>query len=405
MLPELPLAALSQAALQQSEPAATALADESEANPIGVGKALPAASSVGDVGGSRFSSVQVLRAFAACLAVSWHFRDVLMAHPELTLHLPRMLQLGYAGVDLFFVLSGFIICHVAFRGPFRLGSFARRRFIRIYPFYFFFTSLVVVAWLLDRNLTLGHGQPTAQSLWMSYAIFPQQDRPLLFVGWSLEHEIIFYFLVAVVGLTGRFRLIEPVLALLFVFGVLFREIFPNRWDYHLLSEYHFEFLVGTAIYFRQKALTRLGVIGPLIAGVALLLLTAQVTTGTQAMVPRVLGYGLAGGFLLISGLNGERLGSLLYRQATLNYANRGLVRLGDASYTLYLAHPFVLSGMSKIALALSLHGIALISWLCVALLAPIAFALLFYRWIEEPFLAFAHKRMATRRKTDISAVA
>jgi exopolysaccharide production protein ExoZ len=327
----------------------------------------------------------------------------LKSYPELTFHLPRMLQVGYAGVDLFFVLSGFIMCHVAFRGTFRMGSFAQRRFFRIYPFYFFFTSLLVAAWLLNRNFTFGNEQPTLRSLLMSYAIFPQQDPPFLFVGWSLEHEIIFYFLVAAVGLTGRSRLIEPLLALLFVFGILFREAFPNRWDFHLLSVYHFEFLVGTAIYFRQNALTRLGVIGPLSAGVALLLLTAHVTTETQLMLLRVLGYGVAGGLLLIGSLNAEHLGSLLRRQTALNYASRGLVRLGDASYTLYLAHPFVLSGMSKIALALPLHGTALISWLCLAALTTIAFALLFYRWVEAPFLALAHraqKRMATRRETD-----
>src|SRR5882672_2537160 len=91
--------------------------------------------------GSRLTSIQVLRACAAFLAVTWHFRDILKNFPEIQFQLPYMLRMGYAGVDLFFSIGGFIICHVAYRGEFRASEFGLKRFFRIGPFYFPFPSI------------------------------------------------------------------------------------------------------------------------------------------------------------------------------------------------------------------------------------------------------------------------
>lgn len=59
---------------------------------------------------SKLNSIQILRAIAACLVVFWHLKLMRLAFPDITLaHPPQFLQFGYAGVELFFILSGYIV--------------------------------------------------------------------------------------------------------------------------------------------------------------------------------------------------------------------------------------------------------------------------------------------------------
>src|SRR5689334_15104148 len=124
----------------------------------------------------KLRSIQVLRAVAACAVVALH------AYPEAHAP-PGNAGYGAAGVDLFFVISGFIMAHVAQeRSP---GQFLRDRLWRIYPLWW----IAVLPWLfmVPRGPTF---IVSSLSLWPIYA--GGYYVPVLKVGWTLSFELMFY---------------------------------------------------------------------------------------------------------------------------------------------------------------------------------------------------------------------
>jgi exopolysaccharide production protein ExoZ len=359
---------------------------------------------------SKLIGVQLLRAYAASLVVLWHVGGIAKNFPDVDTAPPPFLQFGYAGVDLFFVISGFIICTVGLKGPFDWQSFAWKRFFRIYPFYAFFSMLVLAALFINPHWTLTSVQPTTLSIVKSFLIFPQEQRPLLFVGWSLEHEIQFYIAAAFMFWLGYPRFLPVILLCQFVLGVAVSVVFNARyWDLHLLSLYHLEFALGTLVYFWQDRL-RGPSWPPLLAGVFLFGVTAWVveSVATQQFlvshVPaalalpdliRVCGYGLGSACLLVAALNGN----FSPRSVMLSNILAIGVLLGDASYTLYLSHAFILSIVAKIGLALGAHGFAVYAVLLSAVMLACMAAISFYICVERPALHIfqRHDRASIKR--------
>lgn len=156
--------------------------------------------------GENFASIQVARAIAAVIVVFQHLEWALPASSPVVRRTPEWLSFGYAGVDIFFVISGFIISLVIDQSAPSPRRFISRRITRILPMYWLFTiAWVALAWVGT------HEAPTASKLIASVFIFPQRDLPVLGVGWSLEHEFIFYGLIAVLLWIGRLSLLVPIL--------------------------------------------------------------------------------------------------------------------------------------------------------------------------------------------------
>lgn len=144
----------------------------------------------------RIRCIQEFRAVAALLVVACHATGASFKVTHLDAsHLLRLLiDFGNTGVDLFFLISGFVIYQVARRnmGSMRgAGVFLYRRLTRIYPIYWFYTLLVYAIYVLAPqwvNTASGHNM----SLWKSLALWPQQVEPLLLQGWTLTYEMLFY---------------------------------------------------------------------------------------------------------------------------------------------------------------------------------------------------------------------
>lgn len=136
-------------------------------------------------------SVQALRAVAALSVLAFHIGQ----------WMPSPKAIGSAGVDLFFVISGFVLWLAVSRKDQGPAAFLRDRAVRILPLYWLATAAVVALVLIDpANL------PTIQLTWphlaASFALIPHNDPagdpfPILPVGWSLTYEAVFYVLVAV----------------------------------------------------------------------------------------------------------------------------------------------------------------------------------------------------------------
>jgi peptidoglycan/LPS O-acetylase OafA/YrhL len=340
-------------------------------------------------------SVQLLRAVAALGVAIWHLSWVARAFPGYAPAPPAWLACGYAGVDLFFVISGFIISYVA-AGGIRAGPFAARRFLRIVPFYAFFTALALVAVVLNAAWD-GNGNLEPGYVLRSLLVIPMREAPYLGVGWSLEHELVFYCLAGGLLAVGALARLPALLGVIFCVGVALHGFGPDRgirvWDFHLFSLYHFEFLVGVLVYRWRERLAQLGWAAPLLVGVLAFGATSQWLGAGDPPIRalgwtgllRVLGYGSASGLLLVGALNSEPA-LRRYPRAVAPW-----VWVGEASFVLYLSHFFVYSILAKLLTRLApSEGLAVIA-LPVALLASVGFSLVFHLGVERPFLAWVRR--------------
>jgi peptidoglycan/LPS O-acetylase OafA/YrhL len=141
----------------------------------------------------RLDWVEVARGFAAVAVVLYHVARHVEKSRDVNFWL-TFFQFGHAGVDLFFVISGFVILHAHYKDlgqPERFAHYLNRRLTRIYPPYWVALALTVAMGALG-----GSGLPDIWELVLSATLLPLNQEPLLGVAWTLLHEIVFYALFA-----------------------------------------------------------------------------------------------------------------------------------------------------------------------------------------------------------------
>ena len=320
-------------------------------------------------------SIQYLRAVAAVGVVVWH------AQGQVGLPETQVLQ---AGIEIFFVISGYVMWLILSERPVSPGVFLQKRLARVVPLYWLLTSLMVVLLLVAPQLLqstrfdLAH--VVASYLFVAWPnpVEAAGLKPVMIPGWTLNYEMAFYVLLTL-SLMLKARLRGG-----FVIGVLL-------------------------------ALTALSVLPlPPVAGFYASPFMAEIALGVGlAMVfPRlperwlrhgglifILGCGLllAGGSVIDAEAHGRLV--LLALPATLIVA--GLVAVeqagrlpslpvlkavGDASYPLYMIHPVLLSAMAQ---ALTWTGLALPPWLYVVAAVVITSIVGWFAhlWLERPLIA------------------
>jgi exopolysaccharide production protein ExoZ len=199
------------------------------------------------------ANIQVLRAIAALLVVFCHAVDTeVHARGIPVLWAAWIDDFGAIGVDLFFVISGFIIAHTAFgEHQYRAMDFLRRRIRRIVPLYF----LLSLPWIL-RGLTLGPLEP--DRVIATLLFWPASDAtaaslPYLTVGWTLCFEMLFYLMAALV-LAGP-RHLPSMLILLHALCWLCAIATGLSAFFFLGNPIIYEFLLGVGIALATSRLT------------------------------------------------------------------------------------------------------------------------------------------------------
>ncbi len=155
------------------------------------------------------------------------------------------LQNFNVGVDFFFVLSGFIITWVHWKDigdSSRLGNYAIKRFLRIYPAYWGIVIPLAILYLCFPAA----GIPTQHNplnIVRSILLLPSAAPPVLGVAWTLVHEVFFYAVFAGVIFTGRLELaIFPIWALaIVVLDGWGESTFPLSF---LASPFNLDFIMG-----------------------------------------------------------------------------------------------------------------------------------------------------------------
>lgn len=344
----------------------------------------------------RLVLVQVGRAIAALLVLLFHVTQL----SETKLNEPfcfNLFRFGGAGVDFFFVLSGFIIfwvhrADVGHRDRFK--SFAVKRLIRIYPLYWIVTLALLPAYFLVSNFGRGHEHHLSTIL-QSLLLIPQENGPVLTVGWSLCYELFFYAmfgLVILLPLNLSFWLIG-----IWFSGSLFNTVLESVFlvKSHFIVQFIFSFhtlefsfgclaayLVFRRYPYRAFFLLALGGIVFFLAGVA--------QSYHLLQLHPTIAYGLPSTLILVGA-------ATLDLKQTASRLPRFLSYLGDASYSIYLTHYPCLSAALKLAFALNLFSV-LGDGLTFALLILMALALgcLIYSKVEKPLMAALRKQFLSQ---------
>jgi exopolysaccharide production protein ExoZ len=326
----------------------------------------------------RLIGLQYLRGLAALGVVAYHAADRSGTH----------FPLGKAGVDLFFVLSGFLMRAITDERS-RPGPFLSDRVKRIVPSYWIVTSVMLGGALLGLfpavRLTVWH---VAASYLMLPAISPSNGQvwPLLVPGWTLEYELAFYLLFAAVLLLPRQLQLGTLSAILLGLAITHAWIPGRQTMLHFYTDAHIlEFLAGLWL----AAGWQRGWLGEaraayLLAGLAVVLLVAIPAIWPAA--PDVVAYGPSA-WLIVAAM-------LARESEDRDVPNIPLARLlGDASYSIYLWHTLAISVTLKLADRLHIPA---------AMAVPLHFAagtiigLLGYRLLERPIMLF-FKRPKYRR--------
>lgn len=326
----------------------------------------------------RYVGIQYLRAAAALMVMYFHIRT-----NPLALDRSHESSIGAAGVDIFFVISGFIMAATSHGLSPR--EFLTRRVVRIVPLYWLLTTV----WAI--TLTLKHEPASFAQYAKSLFFIPFYSQkhtgiyPLLFPGWTLNFEMAFYLVFA--GLI----LLSP-LKRLAAIGVLFATVAAFGTGFYA-NPVILEFVVGMALAdtmrFWRPTWSGWGAMSVCVGAFALLC--------APNPAHRFLSWGAPAAAIVFGAVLIERAGDM--PRIPL------LERLGDASYSIYLTHAFVLFAVD-VAFG-ELHakaGAATLPFIVASSALAIGCGMVAHRWLEVPLTAWV-KAMVRRAETPREPVA
>ncbi len=354
-------------------------------------------------GSLQLASVQYARAVAALLVLLYHVATTLDG-PAASSFSERWLApfrwFGFAGVDLFFVISGIVMtvtCYGRLGEAGQVAPFLKRRVARVYPLYWACLAAVISIAVVAPQLVT-RDKLDAEHIVKSALLWPQRDFPIVAVAWTLSFEMFFYLVFAALIALPRRAFVPALLAwavATVVLAILWSEpahtgLRGNLQPPIFASPLTLEFIAGcvTGVALCRRAMPAAG---------AALALGAALFLGAGgyfgAMSPEQAAYGLAR-----VAVYGTASALILYGAVGMELAgrvsnNRAIAFWGDASYSLYLTHVYVIlataqvyarwptseNGWPKTALVVA----------CIALCAAAAAAC--HAWVERPLTAWARR--------------
>jgi peptidoglycan/LPS O-acetylase OafA/YrhL len=350
----------------------------------------------GEAERKQLDSLTGLRIFAAVWVMLLHFRDVTQTETWAFPLIDRFILRGPYGVDLFFVLSGFILSHVYVEqfntrvnwSDFR--SFISFRFARLYPVHIV-TFLIMVILFFGELLLAGKSSAELErysvpvfisTLTMTHAWWGVTITPNL-PAWSISAEWFAYLLFPVLCLIITRLRAAPLIFV--VAGCGLATMWHEVTDHHLIRVMA-GFLVGMATYQLSRHSSRLARI-PALGTVIVVLIVLWATLGA----PPRLEIGILLFAALILTLSAER--DWLCRVLSLKV----IVYLGEVSYAVYMVHwvvrVIVRVALEKAGVLESIPpGLIVATYITVTMLA----AILFYHFVERPWRRRLRRMLAPR---------
>ena len=356
----------------------------------------------------RLENIQALRGGAALMVLLAHLKEAEGDYGGAGTLLPHFLYMGVVGVDLFFLISGFVMTHIALseaRGRDPAGRFLYNRAARIYPVYWAATLMLMVLYA-GKQYLFAEATPFPNPI-ATFLLLPSDYYPLAPVGWTLVHEMYFYLVFAafVFKRPAKLPLFLGGWAALILGGFLTGLFGANAWTKIIFNPLTFEFMAGAAIALALRKGVSMFAAPALIMGV--LVFAIETAFFEDRLYPDVMGQ-----FALRAGFFTPPFALILYGAAAAERNNGALApswlrKTGDASYSLYLIHiPVFLVVGKLISISLAdtrLDNVVLITAFAAGAIAA-GFAL--HRFVEKPLLARS-KKIGDRifRAQSIDAVA
>ncbi|NOJ43714.1 acyltransferase family protein [Bradyrhizobium australiense] len=345
--------------------------------------------------GRTLQSLQHLRVVAASFIVLYH-TELQITRLTDGIH-QHSLGFGAAGTDLFFVIGGFILVYTSHNRKDTFGAFLYRRFVRIAPLYWLFTSLMLVVLLIAPS----HLLTTKGDFWhflLSLAFIPYPhpvlgiDRPFLFPGWVLNHFAFFYLLFGSLLFLSTGKRVFWVSAVLCALVVL-RALFGDK--SHLLNFYGatvaLDFVLGMIVawlFFARNEAPWV-IVAVFLAGASIFV--AGVLHNVSEGAERAFSWGVADAALLFVCVSIEK--QLGWPEC------RFLSKLGDASYSVFVSHLFTLALVTSILRGLRLFPALGVSGARIVFLgAAWALGMMIYAAIERPLMRYLDRRRRPRAK-------
>ena len=325
-------------------------------------------------------SVQYLRGVAALMVVYAHVATQVLRYSGVDLPLYRF---GHFGVDLFFVISGFIMWETTFDKGMAPWTFFYRRLTRIVPAYWLVTSVVVLvalfapAALTSTRFELSHVLASYFFIPVRHPVLTDYYFPVLIVGWTLNYEMFFYLVFSMsLYVTQAWRVAAVVAALgcITLWGTFHHlEGAAGFYANAIILEVALGVVIGYVMTRRHR----------LPSMVAIPIAVAAFAAANYAALPRLFAFGLPAAFLVYALTNYEK-----HRGRVVEI---GVLRLlGDASYSLYLTHALTLAVFAKAwvhaGASWGTPQIALFTGL--ALLSASLVGIAMYYCIEAPIYSF-----------------
>lgn len=314
------------------------------------------------------NNIQILRAFAAINVVVYHVLYLSSIYFDKINFLNFLKGWGLNGVDLFFVISGFIIFHTQLNNKKNIYQFIKSRLARVVPSYWIITLFYAFLYFLFPNL-FNNLTISSEKIFYSLFFFSQliEDLgPIVNVGWTLEYEMLFYIMFSIFLFFKKFNIIY--INIIFIILILLSKNFL-----------FFEFLFGIniAYFYNKKNLN--SKVGLLIffIGLSILVLSLKPISifHIDNDINRVFFWGIPS-LLIVLGF--------IYCKPVYN---KFLLFLGNASYSIYLVHFMVITSFCKIfypyLILVETDFIVII-----LIFLGVSLSCLFYIFVEKPTLNF-----------------
>jgi peptidoglycan/LPS O-acetylase OafA/YrhL len=341
----------------------------------------------------RFQELDALRGIAALSVLLFHysmpFQDKLIF---------KLFKYGVSGVDLFFIISGFVV-FMSVSNAKNSWEFLINRFTRLFPTYWTavtFTFILIILneyYLFPTNFDLSKGWESYLynlTMFQYYFEIPDLDGPY----WTMIIEMIFYLLMFVLMLTKSVKSTVPILVLLIISSALITEFYKG-WGGELYTDYFMNFplsqfiplfLAGILFYQLKNAVGRQLMIILLILSCYFVQIILFKSGGRSS------GYILHSEYKVVVGVYFVFM--FLFAYNKLGWiVNRATLYLGKISFALYLIHQYlsinvIIPHLMKIGVNFHIAAYLIALPTCILIASLITF------YVEKPVSPWLRKKLS-----------